>query len=86
MGAFDIVLSADNAIPHLLTEADLHKAFQNIYSKLNRNGVFLATIRDYDVLVKEKPPTTQPRVLDEGKRIVSAMDWAGDGKTSAVVQ
>lgn len=81
-GAFDIVLSADNAIPHLLTDGDLHKAFQNIYTKLNRNGLFIATIRDYDALVKERPSTTQPRVLDKGKRVVfQVWDWAEDGKT-----
>ncbi|SHN62059.1 Methyltransferase domain-containing protein [Paenibacillus sp. ov031] len=81
-GAFDIVLSADNATPHLLTDGDLHKAFQNIYTKLNRNGLFIATIRDYDALVKERPSTTQPRVLDKGKRVVfQVWDWAEDGKT-----
>ncbi|OBZ19223.1 methyltransferase type 11 [Bacillus sp. FJAT-27264] len=81
-GSFDIVLSADNAIPHLLTDGDLNKAFENIHTKLNQNGLLLVTIRDYDALVKEKLTTTQPRVFDEGKRIVfQVWDWAGDGKT-----
>jgi len=81
-GSFDIVLSADNAIPHLLTDEDLTKAVQNIHTKLNHNGMLLVTIRDYDVLVKEKLSTTQPRVFDEGKRIVfQVWDWAKDGKT-----
>lgn len=30
-GQFDIVLSADNAIPHLLTDSDLEKALENMY-------------------------------------------------------
>jgi glycine/sarcosine N-methyltransferase len=81
-GLFDIVLSADNAIPHLLTDGDLYKAFQNIHAKLNPGGLLLVTIRDYDALVEEKPSATQPRVFDEGKRIVfQVWDWAGDGKT-----
>ncbi|MFC3745382.1 class I SAM-dependent DNA methyltransferase [Paenibacillus sp. GCM10012306] len=81
-GSFDIVLSADNAIPHLLTDGDLNKAFQNIHTKLNPDGLLLVTIRDYDALVKEKLSTTQPRVFDEGKRIVfQVWDWAEDGKT-----
>lgn len=43
--------------------------------------MFIATIRDYDVLIKEKPSTTQPRVLDERKKIVfQVWDWAEDGK------
>ncbi|SDN67620.1 Methyltransferase domain-containing protein [Paenibacillus sp. yr247] len=86
-GSFDIVMSADNAIPHLLTDGDLYKAFQNINTKLNQNGLLLITIRDYDSLVKEKPSATQPRVFDEGKRIVfQVWDWAGGGKTYTINQ
>ncbi|MFF2016809.1 class I SAM-dependent DNA methyltransferase [Paenibacillus sp. NPDC058177] len=81
-GSFDIVLSADNAIPHLLTDGDLNKAFENIHTKLNQNGLLVVTIRDYDALVQERLTTTQPRVFDEGKRIVfQVWDWAGDGNT-----
>ncbi|MFE8698756.1 class I SAM-dependent DNA methyltransferase [Cytobacillus sp. FJAT-53684] len=86
-GLFDIVLSADNAIPHLLTEEDLNKAFQNIHTKLNHNGLLLVTIRDYDALIKEKLTTTQPKIFDEGKRIAfQVYDWAVDGKTYTVNQ
>lgn len=81
-GQFDIVLSADNAIPHLLTDDDLKKACRNLYSKLLSNGLLLLTIRDYDNHVKEKQHATLPRVMDEGKRIVfQVWDWADDGKT-----
>ncbi|MFJ7736699.1 class I SAM-dependent DNA methyltransferase [Lysinibacillus sp. NPDC097287] len=86
-GVFDIVLSADNAIPHLMIDEDLNKAFQNIHTKLNHNGLLIVTIRDYDAMVKEKPTITQPNVLDEGKRIVfQVYDWAEDGKTYTVHQ
>ncbi|WP_018759432.1 class I SAM-dependent DNA methyltransferase [Paenibacillus terrigena] len=85
LGLFDIVLSADNAIPHLLTDGDLTKAFQNIQAKLNPNGLLIVTIRDYDALVQEKLTITQPRVFDEGKRIVfQVWDWADDGKTYTI--
>ncbi|SEN49961.1 bifunctional 2-polyprenyl-6-hydroxyphenol methylase/3-demethylubiquinol 3-O-methyltransferase UbiG [Paenibacillus sp. OV219] len=86
-GSFDIVLSADNAIPHLLTDHDLHTAFANFHTKLNQNGLLVATIRDYDALTMEKLPATQPRIFDEGKRIVfQVWDWAEDGKTYTVNQ
>lgn len=35
-GTFDIVLTADNAIPHLLTNNDLNKVFHNSQKKLIR--------------------------------------------------
>jgi len=80
-GKFDVVLSADNAIPHLLTDDDLELASRNLYSKLNDNGLLVITIRDYDKHVKEKPRATQPYLFDAGKRIVfQVWDWADDGK------
>lgn len=86
-GLFDIVLSADNAIPHLLTDKDLHKACQNMYEKLHHNGLLLVTIRDYDAMVIEKIITTHPNILDEGKRMTfQVYDWAEDGKTYTVKQ
>ncbi|MCQ6557334.1 class I SAM-dependent methyltransferase [Paenibacillus mendelii] len=86
-GSFDIVLSADNAIPHLLTDEDLDKALLNIHAKLNQDGLLMFTIRDYDTLVHEKPSSTQPRVFDEGKRIVfQVWDWPEDGTTYTVNQ
>ncbi|MCL6602977.1 MAG: class I SAM-dependent methyltransferase [Paenibacillus sp.] len=81
-GVFDVVLSADNAVPHLLTDEDLYLAVRNMYAKVNNDGVCLITMRDYDELVKEKPKATEPRVLDNGKRIVfQVWDWADDAKT-----
>ncbi|MDR9857122.1 class I SAM-dependent methyltransferase [Paenibacillus sp. VCA1] len=83
-GVFDVVLSADNAIPHLLTDEDLDLAARNLYSKLNDDGVLLITIRDYDELVKEKQRATPPHVFDGGKRIVfQVWDWADDAATYA---
>ncbi|RAP76108.1 class I SAM-dependent methyltransferase [Paenibacillus montanisoli] len=81
-GVFDVVLSADNAIPHLLTDEDLNLAARNMYSKVKNDGVLLITMRDYDELVKEKPRATEPRIFDKGKRIVfQVWDWADDVKT-----
>jgi 2-polyprenyl-3-methyl-5-hydroxy-6-metoxy-1,4-benzoquinol methylase len=81
-GVFDVVLSADNAITHLLTDEDLYLAARNMYAKIQHEGVLLITMRDYDELAKEKPRSTEPRVYDEGKRIVfQVWDWADDAKT-----
>ncbi|MFC6226353.1 class I SAM-dependent DNA methyltransferase [Paenibacillus allorhizosphaerae] len=81
-GVFDVVLSADNAIPHLLTDEDLYVAATNMYSKVQNDGIVLITMRDYDDIVKEKPRASEPRVFDNGKRIVfQVWDWDDDGKT-----
>ena len=86
-GLFNIVLSADNAIPHLLTDEELDKAFHNIHKKLLQKGLLILTIRDYDALVKEKITSTQPMILDDGNRIVfQVYDWAQDEKTYTVNQ
>jgi hypothetical protein len=36
-GTFDIVISCDNSLPHILKDGDLKTVAENIYSKLNDN-------------------------------------------------
>lgn len=83
-GVFDVVLSADNAVPHLLTDEDLYLAVKNMHSKVRTVGLLLITMRNYDELVIEKPRATEPRIFDDGQRIVfQVWDWADDSKTYA---
>lgn len=86
-GMFDVAISCDNSLPHLPSREDLLLAAQNIRSKLRANGLFLASIRDYDELARERPSGTMPRVFDspEGKRIYfQVWDWASDGRSYTV--
>ena len=88
-GDFDVVLACDNALPHLLTDADLHLAVQNMAAKLRPGGVFLASIRDYDRLVQERPRGEGPRVFDDirGRRIAfQVWDWSDTGSSYEVHQ
>ncbi|WP_235613076.1 class I SAM-dependent methyltransferase [Paenibacillus sp. LC231] len=79
-GQFDVVLSADNAIPHLLSDEDLREASYNLYAKLRSNGLLVLSIRDYDEILQNRQRATLPRVMDEGKRIVfQVWDWAEAG-------
>ncbi|WP_127591268.1 class I SAM-dependent methyltransferase [Paenibacillus lautus] len=79
-GQFDVVLSADNAIPHLLTDEDLREACRNLYAKLGNKGLLVLSIRDYDDIIQNKQRATVPRVMDKGKRIVfQVWDWAEGG-------
>jgi glycine/sarcosine N-methyltransferase len=54
-GQFDVVLSCDNALPHLLTDRDILSGLRNIRSKLKPGGLCLLGIRDYDPLLKARP-------------------------------
>ena len=74
-GAFDVVLAADNALPHLLTAHDLRRALRAIAAKLRPKGVFLASIRDYGGL--GRPATWPARILEgpPGERRVVQQIW-----------
>lgn len=77
-GSFDVVISCDNALPHLLTDADLELAARGMAARLRPGGLLLANIRDYDALLDQRPVFNSERVLEgpEGRRIVFQIwDW-----------
>jgi SAM-dependent methyltransferase len=45
---FDLVLACDNAIPHLLTDAELLTAFEQMFACARPGGGCLITVRDYE--------------------------------------
>jgi len=84
---FDVVLSADNALPHLLSEADLRRGVRNMVSRLRPGGLFLASTRDYDRILEEKPEGTGPGMTGPpGNRRASFQlwEWEPDGRTYRV--
>jgi SAM-dependent methyltransferase len=70
-GVFEVVISFDNSVPHLLTDSDLLQAFAAMRSKLKHEGRLFINVRDYDSLLDEKPGASLPQVIatPEGKRI-----------------
>jgi SAM-dependent methyltransferase len=88
---FDAVLSCDNALPHLLEDAELAAAAQNLHAVLRPGGLFIATLRDYDA-AEPRPGEAVPtpiRVLGEGpsRRLVfQVWTWAADGRSYEVEQ
>lgn len=48
--AFDLVISADNSIPHLLSDEEIKQALAQMYACLTKGGGCLITIRDYEAL------------------------------------
>ena len=72
---FDVVAALDNALPHL-TSDQLVCATKAVGSKLKPNGLFLASIRDYDALILQKPTMQQPAFYGtEGKRRIVHQVW-----------
>jgi glycine/sarcosine N-methyltransferase len=73
-GTFDVVLSCDNALPHLLDEAETASALRAMRSKLRPAGLLMISIRDYD---KERPPAPPPYVVAGPPRrlVVRLHDW-----------
>ena len=78
---FDIIIAMDNALPHMLTYDALEKAIKSIVNQMNNKGLFVASIRDYDLMLKEKPSHSSPYVhkTDKGQRVLfQTWDWFGD--------
>jgi glycine/sarcosine N-methyltransferase len=57
--SYDVVAALDNALPHLSPD-DLRKALHAMASKLHPGGLFLASTRDYDALIVERPTIQSP--------------------------
>jgi glycine/sarcosine N-methyltransferase len=77
-GRFDVVLSCDNSLPHLLTEKEVLRAAKNMRAKLISGGICLAGIRDYDAILAQRPRGAAPVSMKDskGKRIyVQSWDW-----------
>jgi SAM-dependent methyltransferase len=47
-GGFDIVISCDNSLPHLLSDEDILLALKEMFACLRPGGGCLLTVRDYD--------------------------------------
>lgn len=72
---FDVVVALDNALPHL-TPDQLRRAIVAAGSKLKSNGLFIASIRDYDKLIIERPAAHEPAFYGgEGDRRIIHQVW-----------
>lgn len=78
---FDIIIAMDNALPHMMTSSDLEKSIQSIANQIKENGIFVASIRDYDKLLKDKPPYSPPYIhkTNKGQRVsFQTWEWNDD--------
>ena len=79
-GHFDVVISCDNAIPHLLTESDVSKALAQMRAKTRLGGLLVITMRDFDRALNERPPIAPPVIVPGSPRrvLVRLHDWDDD--------
>ena len=78
---FDIIIAMDNALPHMLSQEALRAAVQSITGQLRDGGMFVASIRDYDALLRSKPPYSPPYIhkTPKGQRVsFQTWDWEDD--------
>ncbi|WAZ19203.1 class I SAM-dependent methyltransferase [Streptomyces cinnabarinus] len=77
-GRFDAVVCADNSLPHLLTEQDVHAALSQMHRVLRPDGALLVSTRPYDELLRDqRPASTPPQV----HRIVDSAPADGETRT-----
>lgn len=78
---FDLVISCDNSIPHLLTDDDIRLALKQMFSCLKPGGGCLITIRDYDQEIRTGRNLIKPygkAKIENGKRYVPLQVWDFD--------
>ncbi len=76
-GQYDVVISCDNAIPHLLDPADVPQALAQMRARLRPGGLLVITLRDFDHALIEKPPIAPPLIVSGPPRrvVVRLHDW-----------
>lgn len=83
-GIFDVVLSCDNSLPHLVGDADILTALHGMRTKLTSDGIVVIGIRDYDEIVRIRPRVTPPQTIerpDNTALVFQYWDWATDNRT-----
>jgi|SRR5690554_5288149 len=71
---FDAVICMGNSIPHLKQNSEILKAFKNIYDCLNKGGIAVFDIRNYDSMLENKPRFLPMRInAQKDGKIVSIL-------------
>ena len=79
-GGFDVVISVDNSLPHLLTDDDILSALVAMRACAATGGGCLITVRNYELETRDrnivKPYGTR---IENGKRYLPFQVWDFDG-------
>lgn len=80
-GGFAAVLACDNAIPHLLSDAEIRTAFVECRRVLAPGGVLVVSVRDYAAIERRSPDRRPYGTRSEGGCHYTAeqiWSWEGD--------
>jgi SAM-dependent methyltransferase len=79
-GGFDVVISCDNSVPHLLSDSDILVALKAMHVCLRPGGGCLLTVRDYDREPRGRNILKPYGVKEEnGKRYLGFQVWDFEG-------
>ncbi len=79
----EVVVCADNSLPHLLTRADVVAALREMRRVAVPGGLVLVSTRDYDELRRTRPGATPVQVSRDGARLTATFQvwtWQDDGR------
>jgi SAM-dependent methyltransferase len=78
-GPFDAVITKGNALPHLLHDEQIEEAMLIFYELLRPGGLLLVGMRDFELLLEDRPRFVPGRVHDEPQEQVITFDiWDWD--------
>jgi SAM-dependent methyltransferase len=77
---YDVILACDNAVPHLLSEAEILQAFQSFYASTTPQGGCMISVRDYAAM-ERGGRKLYPRTVHDtpGGRVVLFDLWEFSG-------
>jgi SAM-dependent methyltransferase len=78
---FDVVISCDNSVPHLLDDGDILLAFREMFACLRPGGGCLVSVRDYDQEPRGRNIVKPYGAREEnGKRYFPFQVWDFEGE------
>jgi SAM-dependent methyltransferase len=77
---FEVVISCDNAVPHLLTDADILQAFGQFYECVRPGGGVLITVRDYEKEKRQTQIKPEKTRVEDGSRYILFQVWEFEGE------
>lgn len=74
------VIACDNSIPHLLSDADILRAFESCRRCLRGGGIGVFSVRDY-AAIERRSPDVRPYGLrvENGERFLGVQVWEWEG-------
>jgi SAM-dependent methyltransferase len=78
---FDVLISCDNSVPHLLSDTEILSAFREFYRCVKPGGGCLITVRDYEKEIRDGIQVNPHGVrIDQGVKYIIFQTWEFRGE------